>query len=83
MVMTYTIARLNTALEGRYRVERESSPRAKVPALIWKALREATPILPPRAFVRLGLLGLILVYDYPALRDPSRLEAANTEGSES
>ena len=48
--------------------ERELSPEARGLDLIWMALRGATPILAPGAFVQLGLLGLILVYDHPALR---------------
>jgi hypothetical protein len=48
--------------------ERELSPDATGLDLVWMALRGATPILAPGAFVQLGLLGLILVYDHPALR---------------
>jgi hypothetical protein len=48
--------------------ERELSPDARGLDLVWLALRGATPILAPGAFVQLGLLGLILVYDHPALR---------------
>ena len=48
--------------------ERELSPDATGFDLIWMALRGATPILAPGAFVQLGLLGLILVHDHPALR---------------
>ena len=48
--------------------ERELSPDATGAELVWMALRGATPILAPGAFMQLGLIGLILVYDHPALR---------------
>ena len=48
--------------------ERELSPGATGLDLIWMALRGATPILAPGAFVQLGLLGLILIHDHPALK---------------
>jgi hypothetical protein len=48
--------------------ERELAPEVGGLGLVWMALRGSTPILAPGAFVQLGLLGLILVYDHPALR---------------
>ncbi len=58
--------------------EREINPAITGTALIWKALRGATPILAPGAMVQLGLLGLILVHEHAALRRPVPREAANT-----
>ena len=55
--------------------ERELSPEARGLDLVWMALRGATPILAPGAFVQLGLLGLILVYDHPALRGAATEES--------
>jgi len=56
--------------------ERELSPGAGRLALVWMALRGATPILAPGALVQLGLLGLILAYDHPALRGATTEERA-------
>ena len=54
--------------------ERELSPEASGLDLIWLALRGATPILAPGAFVQLGLLGLILVHRHPALASRATTE---------
>lgn len=62
--------------------ERELSSDAAGLALIWMAMRGATPLLAPGAFVQLGLLGLIVGYDHPALRRPARREAASAEEEE-
>jgi hypothetical protein len=48
--------------------ELELGPDLRGIDLIWAALRGATPILAPGAFLQLGLLGLILVHDHPALQ---------------
>jgi hypothetical protein len=48
--------------------ERELNPNATGLDLIWMTLRGATPILAPGALVQLGLLGLILIHDHPALK---------------
>lgn len=48
--------------------ERELSPDAGGLELVWLAMRGATPLLAPGAFVQLGLLGLLAGYHHPALR---------------
>lgn len=52
--------------------EREIDASAGGVALLWIALRGATPSLAPGALAQLGLLGLILTYRHPALRRRAR-----------
>lgn len=52
---------------GNAEFELESDASVRGLALVWAALRGATPALAPGAMVQLGLLGLILAYRHPAL----------------
>jgi hypothetical protein len=52
---------------GNAEFELESDATVKGVALVWAALRGATPALAPGAMVQLGLLGLILAHRHPAL----------------
>lgn len=52
---------------GNTQFELESDASLRGLALVWAALRGATPALAPGAMVQLGLLGLILAYRHPAL----------------
>lgn len=47
--------------------EKEMDPAIGGLALVWYALRGATPALAPGALAQLGIIGLILVYRHPAL----------------
>lgn len=55
-------------VSGNAEFEREIDASAGGIALLWIALRGATPALAPGALAQLGLLGLILTYRHPALR---------------
>ncbi len=44
----------------------ERTPELRGFALVWKALRGATPALAPGALAQLGLLGLIYTYTHPS-----------------
>ena len=55
-------------VRGNAAFEREIDASAGGVALLWIALRGATPSLAPGALAQLGLLGLILTYRHPALR---------------
>lgn len=55
-------------LAGNAEFERESDPAIRGTALLWEALRGATPSLAPGALAQLGLVGLALAYRHPALR---------------
>ena len=55
-------------LAGNVEFERESDPAIGGGALIWEALRGATPSLAPGSLAQLGLLGLALTYRHPAAR---------------
>jgi hypothetical protein len=59
-------------LAGNAEFERESDPAIQGTALLWEALRGATPSLAPGALAQLGLVGLALAYGHPALRRPNR-----------
>jgi hypothetical protein len=52
--------------------EREMDSTIGGLALVWYALRGATPALAPGALAQLGILGLILVYRHPALAHTGR-----------
>ena len=58
--------------------EREMDSTTSGLALVWYALRGATPALAPGALAQLGLLGLILVYRHPALEDAGRRSCAGS-----
>ena len=66
--------------EGNAAFESELYPNMTRLALVWSALRGATPTLAPGAFIQIGLLGLILCHGHPALR--SRGEATDDEEEE-
>jgi hypothetical protein len=55
-------------LAGNAEFERESDPAVRGTALLWEALRGATPSLAPGSLAQLGLIGLALAYRHPALR---------------
>jgi hypothetical protein len=52
---------------GNVEFELESDSSLQGLALLWSALRGATPSLAPGAMVQLGLLGLVLAHGHPAL----------------
>ncbi len=53
---------------GNVEFELEMAPEAGGLALVWNALRGATPALAPGALAQIGLLGLIAVVRHPAVR---------------
>lgn len=55
---------------GNLEFERENDPSIRGVALVWEAMRGATPTLAPGALAQLGLLGLAYAYRHPALRRP-------------
>ena len=55
-------------LDGNAEFERESDAAIRGTALLWEALRGATPSLAPGSLAQLGLIGLALAYRHPALR---------------
>jgi hypothetical protein len=58
---------LSLHYRGNAEFELESDATVKGVALVWAALRGATPALAPGAKVQLGLLGLILAHRHPEL----------------
>lgn len=59
-------------LRGNAEFEREMDPGMRGLALVWEALRGATPALAPGTLAHFGLLGLACTYRHPALRrEPS------------
>jgi len=53
---------------GNVEFERERDPSLSGLALVWEALRGATPSLAPGAMAQLGLLGLAITWRHPAAR---------------
>ena len=53
--------------KGNVEFALERNPSLGGAALVWKALRGATPALAPGALAQLGLLGLLYTYRHPAL----------------
>jgi hypothetical protein len=53
---------------GNVEWELERKPEAHGRALVWKAVRGATPLLAPGAMAQLGLVGLAFTFRHPALR---------------
>jgi hypothetical protein len=53
---------------GNLEFEREMDPGLRGLALVWEALRGATPSLAPGTLAHFGLLGLACTYRHPALR---------------
>lgn len=54
--------------KGNVEFEREMDAGLRGLALVWEALRGATPALAPGSLAHLGLLGLVSTYRHPALR---------------
>lgn len=54
-------------LRGNVEFALERDPSLTGAALVWKALRGATPALAPGAMAQLGLLGLLYSYKHPVL----------------
>lgn len=55
-------------LRGNIEFEREVSPGLAGTALVWKAIKGASPpSLAPAGLIHLGLLGLLFTYRHPAL----------------
>lgn len=52
---------------GNVEWELERNPALGGTALVWEALRGATPALAPGAMVQLGLLGLVFTFRHPGL----------------
>lgn len=52
---------------GNLEFELENDPSLRGFALVWEALRGATPALAPGALLQLGLLGLAYTFRHPAL----------------
>ncbi len=55
---------------GNVEFELERDPTLAGFALLWEAVRGATPALAPGALAQLGLLGLLYVFRHPLLTDP-------------
>ena len=53
--------------QGNVEFAREQDASLRGIAMLWEALRGATPELAPGALAQLGLLGLIYTYHHPAL----------------
>ncbi len=53
---------------GNIEFEQETNPALRGGALIWEALRGATPAFAPGALAQLGLLGLVATWRHPAAR---------------
>jgi hypothetical protein len=64
---------------GNVEFARERNPSLGGAALVWKALRGATPALAPGALARLGLLGLLYSYRHPALSAGSIQNSQNVD----
>lgn len=57
--------------QGNVEFELEREPSLGGLALLWEALRGATPALAPGAMAQLGLVGLAYAFRHPLLRHPS------------
>jgi hypothetical protein len=55
-------------VRGNVEFEREMDPGMRGLALLWEALRGATPALAPGSLAHMGLIGLASTYRHPALR---------------
>jgi hypothetical protein len=55
---------------GNVEFELEREPTLSGLALLWEAVRGATPALAPGALAQLGLLGLLYAHRHPLLSDP-------------
>jgi hypothetical protein len=55
-------------VRGNVEFEREMDPEMRGLALLWEALRGATPALAPGSLAHMGLMGLASTYRHPALR---------------
>ena len=66
-------------LQGNVEFALERTPSLSGTALIWKALRGATPALAPGALAQLGLLGLLYAYRHPALGGGNKQNGPNVD----
>lgn len=66
---------------GNVEFEREMDPALHGLALVWEALRGATPALAPGTLAHFGLLGLACTYRHPALRRESETRGARGAAS--
>ena len=66
-------------LQGNVEFALERTPSLSGTALIWKALRGATPALAPGALAQLGLLGLLYAYRHPALAGGNAHDRQNVD----
>lgn len=57
-------------LDGNVAFEREMSAELRGRALLWAAVRGATPLLAPGALLQVGLVALLFAHRHPALRRP-------------
>ena len=67
-----SLAGLVLHYRGNAEFELEMDSSTSGLALVWSALRGATPALAPGALTQLGILGLIAVYRHPALPPANR-----------
>ena len=65
--------------KGNVEFALERNPSLSGAALIWKALRGATPALAPGALAQLGLLGLLYTYRHPALAGGNAQDRPNVD----
>ena len=65
--------------QGNVEFALERNPSLSGAALIWKALRGATPALAPGALAQLGLLGLLYTYRHPALAGGNAQDRPNVD----
>ena len=71
---------------GNAEFEVEQDPAVRGLALVWLALRGATPALAPGALAHLGLIGLLATWGHPALagaRDREATDATSGVGDAS
>jgi hypothetical protein len=61
------IAGLILHYQGNVEFELEMQPGARGLALVWEALKGATPALAPGTMLQLGFLGLVYTYQHPRL----------------
>jgi hypothetical protein len=65
--------------KGNVEFALERNPSLSGAALIWKALRGATPALAPGALAQLGLLGLLYTYRNPAFAGGNAQDRPNVD----
>ena len=65
--------------KGNVEFALERNPSLSGAALVWKALRGATPALAPGALAQLGLLGILYTYRHPALAGGNAQDRLNVD----